>query len=78
MRLNGSLRANSLSSGARLSFAERGPDRIDAAVDLALNSPHRQALEGVWMALAVSADGMALAVDAPSNDWPDRPNSRSS
>src|SRR5262245_56255324 len=47
----------------RLGVAERGRDRIDAAVDLALDSAHRQALEGAWMVLAVSADGMDFVVD---------------
>src|SRR5262249_22655963 len=41
-------------------------DRIDAAADLALNPPHRQALE-VWVVLAVSADGVAFVVDAPDD-----------
>src|SRR5262249_57792309 len=51
----------------RLSGAECGCNRIDAVVDLALNPPHRQALEGAWMVLAVSADGMAFVVDAPDD-----------
>src|SRR5215510_13849099 len=37
----------------RLGVAECGRYRIDAAVDLALNPPHRQALE-VWVVFAVS------------------------
>jgi site-specific DNA recombinase len=49
----------------RLGVAERGGDRIDAAVNLALDPLHRQALEGVRMVLAVSADGVAFVVDAP-------------
>src|SRR5262249_62424556 len=49
----------------RLSGAECGCKRIDAVVALALNPPHRQALEGAWMVLAVSADGTAFVVDAP-------------
>src|SRR5262249_27870358 len=40
----------------RLSVAECGCNRIDAVVDLAFNPPHRQALEGTWMVLAVRAD----------------------
>jgi hypothetical protein len=43
----------------RLGVAERGRDRIDAVVDLALDPLHRQALEGMRMALAVSTDGVA-------------------
>src|SRR4029453_15216405 len=38
-----------------LGVAKCGGDRIDAAVDLALTPPHRQARE-IWMVLAVSAD----------------------
>src|SRR5262249_12777891 len=49
----------------RLSVAECSYNRIDAVVDLALNPTHRQALEGAWMVLAVSADGTAFVVDAP-------------
>ena len=51
----------------RLGVAERSRDRIDAAVDLALDPLNRQVLEGVWMALAVSADGVAFVVDAPDD-----------
>src|SRR4029077_8773432 len=50
----------------RFGVAERGRDRTDAAVDLALNPPHRQALE-MWVVLAVSADGMAFVVNAPDD-----------
>src|SRR5262249_31278832 len=49
----------------RLGGAGCGCNRIDAVVALALTPPHRQALEGAWMVLAVSADGMAFVVDAP-------------
>ena len=50
---------------ARFRIAEGGVDRSNSAIDLLLDTRHRQALKRKRVILAMSADRMAGVVDAP-------------